>query len=293
MILLTGASGFIGSHLIKALLFKYGYDNVVVLTSKPRSDCNYLLHDNYTFSEDFFTKNGFQLIDTIIHAGAFTPKSASESNDVDRCYSNIFTTQKLLNSNFPNLKRFIYLSTLDVYGKDSIITEESLISPVSLYGHSKYYGEKAISMWSNQKNVKCIILRIGHVYGPGEENYQKLIPIVIRRVLNDEPITIFGKGNELRTFIYISDVVQAIVNAIEYESDVEVINVVGDKPISVKELTQKIIKLAGKNIEIKYVEKNIISRDLIFDNTRLRHLHQPKVFLDEGLRLEIEYFRSL
>ena len=293
MILLTGASGFIGSHLLDALLIKYGHNNIVALTSKPISRCNYLLHENYSFSKDFFIEHGYREIDTIIHAGAFIPKSSTESNDVERCYLNIANTLKLITSNFPDLKKIIYLSTVDVYDVDSTIIEKSKVVPASLYGHSKYYGEQSIANWANQNNISSLILRIGHVYGPGEEKYKKLIPIVIRQVLKDEPIKIYGSGNELRTFIYISDVVQSIVNAIEYDLDVEVINVVGNTPVSVKELIKKIMKLTGKSLNITHVETNNKPRDLIFNNSCLGKLHQPKVSLDEGLKLEIEYFKSL
>jgi len=122
MILLTGASGFIGKHLLPALITEFGYDNIVALTSAPVKECNYLLHDNYDFSDDHFIKTKFgNSIQTIIHAGAFTPKNGKQANDCEKCNSNIFNTGKLLSATLPNLKKIIYLSTLDVYGPDKII----------------------------------------------------------------------------------------------------------------------------------------------------------------------------
>lgn len=293
MILLTGASGFIGGHLLNALLAKYGRDKVVALTSKHLNGCNYLLHNNYSFHSDFFINEGYSEIETIIHAGAFIPKSVAESNDINGSFSNIFTTNQLIKSDIPKLKKIIFLSTVDVYGDDSPINEKSPVVPVSLYGHSKLYSENAISHWASQKNLKYQILRIGHVYGPGEEKYKKLIPVVIRQLLNDQPINISGTGEELRTFIYISDVVNSIIHSIEHESNLEIINVVGNLSVSIKKLIDKVIDLTGKTPVINQIKSDNKPRDLIFDNKNLTKFYQPEITLEEGLRLEIEYFKSL
>src|SRR5689334_20381319 len=109
MILVTGVSGFIGKHLLAALVREYGKDNVVALTSKPTSMCPYILHQNYTFDTDYFVKKGYLSIRTIIHAGAFTPKGTSESNDWKQSFSNINNTQKVLQLQLPELQKFVFL----------------------------------------------------------------------------------------------------------------------------------------------------------------------------------------
>jgi nucleoside-diphosphate-sugar epimerase len=178
MVLLTGASGFIGKHLLAALISKYGKDNVLALTSAPLTDCRYLLHLDYSFGSGYFADNGYaDSITTIIHAGAFTPKNSAQANDWKQSNSNIHNTAVLLEADLPRLEKFIYLSTLDVYGNDEIISENSTVAPASLYGHSKLYGEKMVTAWANDKKVFAQILRVGHVYGPGEEAYQKIIPV--------------------------------------------------------------------------------------------------------------------
>ena len=113
MILLTGASGFIGTHLLTALINKYGTNNIVALTSKPIDNVHSIIHNNYSFNADIFIKNNFEYIETIVHAGAFIPKNSIESNWIEKCNSNIVNTQKLLSSELPNLKNIIFLrSTL-------------------------------------------------------------------------------------------------------------------------------------------------------------------------------------
>ena len=294
MILLTGASGFIGTYLLAALINKYGADNIVAFTSKPIDNVQYIIHNGYSFSTDIFIKNRFENIETIIHAGAFIPKNSKESNRIEKCNSNITNTQKLLNCELPNLKNIIFLSTVDVYGKEIPLHEKSIIDPASLYGSSKLYCEKMIEVWAKENKISYQILRIGHVYGPGEEKYQKLIPTIIRKILSDEPIELYGTGEDLRTFIYITDVVRAIINSINLHQKNEIINIVGNEVISVKRLIEIIIKLCNKNITIKQVTSDIPVRNLIFDDTKLiTLLGPPKVSLKEGLEAEIEYFKHL
>ncbi len=294
MILITGASGFIGKHLLDALVLKYGSNQVLALTSKPTTACAYLLHNNYEFERDYFVDNGFDDIRIIIHAGAFTPKNTNQSNEISFSNSNILNTQKLLDANLEKLEKIIFLSTIDIYGVDEIISENSIESPVSLYGYSKLYCEKMIEIWSRKNEIKCQILRIGHVYGPGEEEYQKIIPLMMKRVLHNETIQIWGMGNELRSFIFIKDIVASIMNSIALQEDVGVINVVGGRPISINDLVQKIKNLSETELSIEYVQANTTGRNLVFDNFKmLRWLLEQETDFDIGLNAEFIYMKSL
>ncbi|AZB01085.1 SDR family oxidoreductase [Chryseobacterium joostei] len=292
MLLLTGASGFIGKHLLSLLIEKYGRDNIVCLTSQPITECRYLLHNNYQFESDFFLKNGFQNIETIIHAGAFTPKKGSEANNIQSSNSNIFNTDKLLNASLPYLKKFIYLSTLDVYDNEEIISECTLEKPTSLYGHSKLYSEKMVESWGKENNKSVQILRIGHVYGPGEEAYQKIIPITIHNILAEKPVQIWGTGEELRSFIYIKDIVKAIAESI-YLKDVGVINLVGSRAISINDLVNTIKLISNKDITIEKIAVEKKGKDFVFDSSKMNtFLLQKETSLEKGLKEEFEYMKK-
>lgn len=293
MLLLTGASGFIGQHLLSLLIEKYGKDNIVCLTSHPTLECRYLLHNNYQFENDFFIKNGFKNIETIIHAGAFTPKKGCDANDLQLSNSNIFNTSKLLNATLPHLKKVIYLSTLDVYDNENIISENTLEKPVSLYAHSKLYSEKMIETWGKDNGKLIQILRIGHVYGPGEEAYQKIIPVTINNILSGTPIQIWGTGEELRSFIYIKDIVKAIASSIDLKKDVGVINLVGSRPISINNLVNLIKLISNKEIAIEKISTEKRGRDLVFDNSKMNaFLLQKETSLEEGLKEEVTYMKN-
>lgn len=294
MILVTGATGFIGRHLMKGLINKYGKDNILALTSRPIEGCAYLLHRDYTFQQGFFVNAGFSKIDTIIHAGAFIPKQAAEVNDLLSCNRNIFNTSVLLNAEFPQLNKFIFISTVDVYGTNDLISEESIPDPVSLYGHSKLYCEKMVGAWANNSGVTCQILRLGHVYGAGEEAYQKIIPITFRRLRNREEISLWGSGDELRSFIYVDDVVTAILNSLALQRSIGVVNIAGSERISINDLLNKLILISGINSEIVRVPHETSGRHLIFDNSKMKkYLLEKETPMNEGLMAEWRCMQDL
>ena len=295
MVLLTGASGFIGKHLLAKLIKEFGKAHILALTSTPVEKALYLPHNGYSFEADYFIKSGFGTqIHTIIHAGAFTPKNSEQANDVVKCNSNIISADKLLGADLPNLKKIIYLSTLDVYGPDEIISESSLVQPGSLYGDSKLYVEKMITAWANANSNVHQILRVGHVYGPGEQAYQKIIPVTIKKLLQEQPLQIWGTGKEIRSFIYITDVIDAIMHALKLDLSAGIINLVSSQKITIAALVNKIIALSGKNIVPEVAPVDTPGRDLIFDNRKMKDLlFSNETTLDDGLLQEWNYMKNL
>jgi nucleoside-diphosphate-sugar epimerase len=276
-ILLTGASGFIGKAVKNKLIKKYGMDSIRVCS---------LLSNYFMDCSD---------IEVVLHIGAWIPKTSADVNSILDSNSNISTTQKLLSFKFHNLKKIIFISTVDVYATQNLIDENSSISPVSLYGYSKFYCEKMIDAYAKQKSTGFQVLRIGHTFGPGEEAYKgKLIPLTICKVLNDEAIDVFGDGQAVRSFIFIDDVADAIVNAVELSAELGIINLVGDEKITINELVNKIINLSGKDIKTKHIISDTQNRNYIFDNTKLKKYLLPKLTsFNDGLKSEYEYMLKI
>ena len=294
MILVTGTSGFIGKHLLIRLIAVYGADNIIALTSAPEKKCKYLLHKNYSFDNDFFKNSSVDIIDTVIHAGAFIPKTSDEANAYDLCFSNIESTKKLLEALPKSVKKFIFVSTVDVYDTSTKISEKTKIEPATLYGHSKYYCERMIIAWAKLRNVHPVILRLGHVYGPGEEQYQKLIPATISKLLKGKPPQIWGEGNEKRSFIYIDDVVEAILNADSNIIDCGVVNIVGSAAYSIRDLIHLLISISNINISPEFIPSDVPRRNLEFDNACMRQrLCVEKWNLQSGLQSEWNYMKML
>lgn len=291
-VLLTGASGFIGSHLLKLLINKLGTESVIALTSKDIPNINCIIYD--TIQDFGLDKNQFDDITHVIHAGAFTPKDMNQANDIKQCFGNIEFTTELLSYNYINLKKIINLSTLDVYESTAeTLSEYSKIQPVSLYGSSKLYCEEMVKAFTKQRELEYLNLRIGHVYGPGEEKYKKVLPIAIQNILQDKPLELWGDGNDLRSFIFIQDVVQAIVNSLKASVKNKDINIVSGVAVSIKELLEKTIKVSGKNVTINQRESNHKKRDLVFDNSLLlATLLDKEIDLLEGLDIEYQYMKE-
>ena len=294
MILVTGTSGFIGKHLLRALVKKYGPENIVALTSVKTTECNFLLHEGYSFDKDFFKRSPFNEITTVIHAGAFIPKKAVDADDIEGAVSNINGTLNLLKALPQTVKNILFLSTVDVYGFAEIITEDTAVLPVSLYAHSKYYCEIMIAAWAKKNNKQLAILRIGHVYGPGEEAYQKVIPVTINKLLQNGQPQILGEGNEKRAFIHVKDVVKAIMNAVELDSDPGPVNIVGAQSVSIKELVTKLISISGMPLQPEFISHSGQGRNLLFDNKKMAAmLGSESVDLDKGLQEEWDYMMAI
>lgn len=293
MILITGTSGFIGKHLLHALVQEYGPSNILALTSRPVSECRYLLHNDYKFEKDYFDSAGYSDITTIIHAGAFTPKNHTQVNDWERCNKNILNTDTLLKAWFKDLKNIVYLSTLDVYAQSDVISEESVTVPASLYGYSKLYCEKMILGWSESNNKKVQILRVGHVYGPGEEAYEKIIPSTMNKLLKGQPLKLFGEGKEIRAFIFIADLVKAIMQSLQLQKDEGLINLVSEQSVSIKELISLIIDISGCHPSVETDNSFKKGRDFIFNNAKIKRLLLPQETpLKHGLLTEWEYMKK-
>jgi len=291
VILVTGVSGFIGKHLLKELVREFGKSAVVALSSGPVKECPYLLHQQYQFDRTFFIKSGYASIETVIHA--FTPKNASQANDWNRCNSNIINTGNLLAADFPSLKKFIYLSTLDVYANDDVISEQSPVGPASLYGQSKLYCEKMITAWAEPRQIILQLLRVGHVYGPGEESYQKIIPTAFKKILTGQPLQVWGSGREIRSFIYIDDLVQAVIQSLNLAESAGPVNLVSRQKITIRNLLEKIIDITGKTVSIEAIPAQFPGRDYIFDNEKMRALLPlSETALDKGLREEWRYMQQ-
>jgi UDP-glucose 4-epimerase len=132
-----------------------------------------------------------------------------------------------------------------------------------------------------------LVCRIGHVYGPGEEKYQKLIPETIKRILKGSDIEIWGSGQDLRAFIHVNDVVDSIVTAIDKKTESNIINIVSNHSITISEIVEAIIEVSQKTVNIQYKEYNGKARNLRFNNETLkRELFTPKVAIKDGLLTE-------
>jgi nucleoside-diphosphate-sugar epimerase len=273
MILLTGTSGFIGSKLLNECINTYGKENVLVLSSKENENCQTIVNKNHEINSIDFSNSPFNKIKTVVHVGAFIPKSNADLNDILKSNSNIIFTQNLLSSLPASVEKFIFLSSIDVYKKTAqMISENNPTIPETLYGFSKLYCEKMVEQWADANKKIIQILRLGHVYGPGEKLFKKIIPVTMQKIKENEPPTIMGDGSSKRAFIYIDDVIFCINEMIKFDHYKGPVNIVNDQFVTIQDLVHQIIQVAEANVSPEYIPQTIVKNDIFFDANKLKSL---------------------
>jgi len=269
-VVISGSSGFIGRYLIEELnLYKSKY-RIILISNNVSDHFDVLNHNNYSISKMEFDKLNLNNIDYFIHLGAFTPKSNHEANDILKNTNNINSTINLLNSFMTPPKNLIYISTIDVYKRvDTIINEQTLTQPKSLYGHSKLYSEKIIEEYASKNGSNFQILRLGHIYGSGEDEYKKLIPASIIALSTGDIPVVYNDGIQKVSYLHVKDCVRCIVKSMTLRSFTGPINIVSNQFKSVKEVVELIMKLSGFKTEIKNIISDTNFTDFRFDNSKM------------------------
>lgn len=310
-ILVTGAAGFIGSHLCEKLLENeqnevIGIDYFVGPTPSPIKQLNMqtlLKHPRFTFlQKDLFItdlSSLFQDIDVIFHLAGIPGVRASWGDDFEPYVTyNICVTQRILEAlKTSSVKQFIYASTSSIYGqKDGKVNEQALPEPLSPYGVTKLAGEHLCRLYEKSFQIPMTILRFFTVYGPRQRT-DMAFHTFIRQLLTDQPITVFGDGEQSRDFTYVDDCVSGILSVIGNKQAIgETFNLGGLERASVNEVIHMLEQLIGKKATISYQPK--VHGEPRHTYADIRHAqkilnYQPTVTLQEGLQKEIDYVEKL
>lgn len=289
-VLLTGCSGFIGKRLLR-LLQQSGM-NVFLLTSRPISGFHCILHKNYTYATSDLTNKGLNHVDTLIHVGGSTPRKSEDFSLTEKYLDNISCTRYLI-SHLPNIpSKIIYISSVDVYDKhDKIISEGTPYQYESSYGLSKLICEKYLTEICKNGSI-LQVLRLGNIYGPGEESYSKIVGSFLKKALLNEPIDIWSDGSELRSLLYVDDCCKAIYNSIKYDISLGITNVVSDQCISVLDLYKLIVSVTDSNSELR-VHGACCGRSEIYNaEKRKKYLLKQETPYMTGIAMTVDYIIS-
>ncbi len=310
----TGAAGFIGSHLCEALIDKgyivIGADNLSKgdkdnLKSLQRSK-NFSFHKTDITNSHKISK-AFKSVNVIVHLAAV--KIPRYGNRLDTLLVNTKGTENILEIARINKSKVIFASTSDVYGKNPTIPfkEDSdlLLGSTEVarwaYAVSKILDEHLCFAYSEQYKIPFVILRLFGVYGPRQHRSWWGGPqsLFIDAILRDKPVEIHGDGKQTRSFIYIDDVIEAIIKSIELQKiSREIINIGTDKEISIIDLAQLIAQLLGRPLKIKKVKyksftgkkyEDVLRRVPDIKKAKLLLDWTPKVSMETGLDKTIDW----
>ena len=301
-VLVTGCAGFIGSHLVERLLqgdsdvigidcFTDYYSEEQKLSNLTRA----LNHERFTLiRQDILEMDRFPRVDHVFHMAAQPGVRASwGDNFAIYTKNNVEATQRLLEYyRSTELKSFIYSSSSSVYGDTELpMREDARPLPVSPYGVTKLAAENLCYLYWKNFGVPIISLRFFTVYGP-RQRPDMAINRFVHAILNESEIQVYGDGQQLRDFTFVSDVIDALALATEREVKGEVFNIGGGNTISVNALIQTLERLVRKKARVRHVEKQKgDARDTLADTAKAKILlsWSPQTDLEEGLKTYIAW----
>ena len=298
--IVTGAAGFVGSHLADRLL-AMGHE-VVGIDSFTDSYARHLKERNLSNAKGH---ERFQLIDGdlldldldallvsadhVFHlAGQAGVRPSWGSQFAVYLRNNIAATQRLLEAaKRAELRTFVFASSSSIYGnaKRLPVTEETLPQPVSPYGVTKLAAEHLCSLYHRVYRVPTVSLRYFTAYGP-RQRPEMAIQRFLSASMNGEQVTVFGDGTQTRDFTFVDDVVEANVRALEAPADERIFNVCGGSRISVNDLIELVGEATGKPLAIQYepAAKGDALHTLGDNSLAQQHLgFSPKTSLADGL----------
>ncbi|MFU8766463.1 MAG: NAD-dependent epimerase/dehydratase family protein [Candidatus Methanoperedens sp.] len=296
-ILITGGLGQVGSYLCER--FSDSNEVTVLDNFSNNLDNVELSHDIKIIRGDIRDRSDVNApvseADAIIHTAAQISVKRSTDDPIYDADNNISGTLNLLESaRKQDTERFIYISSAAVYGKPGNlpINEEHPTNPLSPYGLSKLTGEKYAMLYNSLYGLPVVCLRPFNIFSPRQNPdnpYSGVITKFIERVSNDQNPVIFGDGNQTRDFVYIEDVVEALINAMESENAVgEVFNIGTGRPTRIEELAETIIKISNKKLKPEFAPEQVGDiRESYADITKAEEIlgYKPKYLLEQGLRL--------
>lgn len=315
-VLITGAAGYIGSYVAKRLTQEDYY--VIALDNEFRGNYRYLRRavspdakieiingdiSDPDLIQRIIDKN--MDIEYIIHLAAIPGLELCRKYPEDAVRTNVYGTYNLLDkAKKLDGATFIFASSAAVYGTPSTIPvpEDEETKPINLYGVTKESGEKLCRIYSENGDMKVIILRFGNVYGLGLYTYwATVIPKFVKQALTTGKLTIYGDGEQTRDFIHVRDLTRAIELLINKNPGVEyeVYNVANGEAISVNKIAETVEEAAmeklGREIDRIYLPprpEEVNVKNFHLSNSKIKMLgYRPRENLKEAIEELIDYYK--
>ena len=326
--LITGGCGFIGTSLIKHLRAKGGHtvrviDNLSVGTREDLSKATEFIETDASKTVPLHAANRdgmCELVvgnildealalkvcggaDVIVHLAANTGVAPSVQDPRSDCVNNVIGTLNYLESARQNsVKRFVFASSGAPVGEvEPPIHEELPPHPVSPYGASKLAGEGYCSAYFHTFGVETVALRFGNVYGPGSDHKNSVVAKFIRQAMQGETLEIYGDGKQTRDFIYIDDLIRAVIFAAKAEGiGGEIFQIATNEETTVSDLADKLLPILAnsgfKDVEVRHAVLRLGDvRRNFSDTSKAQRLlgWEAELELAEGLERTVGWFTNL
>jgi nucleoside-diphosphate-sugar epimerase len=310
-VIVTGAAGFIGSHLCEALLAK-GHRVVGIDSFNPNYDVR-IKRDNIT---ELGRNANFDLVESslndidiekhvadaavVYHLAAQPGVRDSWSARFDEYIdANIRATQRLCEAcRGKSLKRFVYASSSSVYGETTQLpmNESHPTRPHSPYGVTKLSGEGLCLLYKRNYGLPVVSLRFFTVYGPRQRPDMAFHKFIVN-ALEGRPIEVYGNGTQTRDFTYVTDIVAANLLAMDYEGGTGIFNIGGGSRVALSTVLDILTNgLSDTGVDVVFsdpVKGDVMHTYADIELARNELGYSPRMALDEGIMREIEWVKSL
>jgi nucleoside-diphosphate-sugar epimerase len=308
-ILIAGGGGFLGSHL--AAHFVENGDNVVVVdnfsTGRKANLVNLVGRPNYTIIEADITNSlpvdiTNMKFDIIANLASPASPPHYQRLAIETLMVGSLGTQNLLDLARTNNARFFQASTSEVYGDPEVHPQPesykgsvNSYGPRSMYDESKRYAEALIYAYREKYGISTGIIRIFNTYGPNMDPMDgRVVSNLIVQAIKNKPMTLYGDGNQTRSFCYVSDLINGFVRMIESDEEGP-INLGNPNEFTIKQLAEEIVRLTGTTSKLVFEPlpgDDPMQRQPVIDKARKLLSWEPEVQLSEGLEKTIAYFRQ-
>ena len=305
-ILITGGAGFLGSHLCEFYVEK-GEDVICVdnFFSGNKNNIRHLLtHPHFELIRHDVIHPLFVEVDRIYHLACPASPIHYQHNAIKTVKTNVMGTINMLGLAKRTGARILLASTSEVYGDAQIHPQlESYwghvnpIGPRSCYDEGKRVAETLMMDYHRQNDIDIKIARIFNTYGPRmAEDDGRVVSNFIVQALQKKPITVYGKGNQTRSFCYVSDLISGLFFLMEKEDFIGPVNIGNPEEFSIMELAHKVIAHTGSSSEISHnplPQDDPVQRCPDISLAKKQLGWKPQISLDEGLKKTIVYFQEI
>jgi UDP-glucose 4-epimerase len=303
-VLVTGGAGFIGSHLTSELV-KRGCRVTVFddlsggVAANIESSARFIqgsVTDEHLINAAF-SRGDF---DYVFHLAAYAAEGLSHFIKKFNYENNLIGSVNLINASINHgVKCFVFASSIAVYGKNQVpMTEEMIPLPEDPYGIAKLAVEQELRVSQQMFGLDYVIFRPHNVYGEQQnigDRYRNVVGIFMNQIMQGEPMTIFGDGEQTRAFTYIKDIIPAIADApLNRLARNRVFNIGADTPYTVNELAKQVAKAMGVSPEVTYLEPRNETKHAFSGHKRLQEVfgYSLKFTLEAGLTRMADWARA-